>query len=262
MSSHSCAVSLISFVLCVSSHRVSSYMCVCIHLASPSHASSTSTSTFPTPSSSPIPFHFPFPSPLRPPSLDPLCAPSLSPPRRVATAGRGERNKLQFSQARPQTQRPNRILNDLQSVGLGDNEIGTGDRVRSATGPFKKGGALGVAHHKWGTQLAPSRSFGAGSAIQVCHTPQRTVTHCNALQRTATHCNSLQHAAYITRALQHTAICCNTLQYVTSGACCSHLALGVPYRPAKACNALQHTATECSYCNTLQHTAIRHTYGK
>jgi len=106
MSSHSCAVSLISFVLCVSSHRVSSYMCVCIHLASPSHASSTSTSTFPTPSSSPIPFHFPFPSPLRPPSLDPLCAPSLSPPRRVATAGRGERNKLQFSQARPQTQRP------------------------------------------------------------------------------------------------------------------------------------------------------------
>mmetsp|Transcript_37005 Transcript_37005/g.54316 ORF Transcript_37005/g.54316 Transcript_37005/m.54316 type:complete len:835 (+) Transcript_37005:88-2592(+) len=60
----------------------------------------------------------------------------------------------------------NRILNDLKSVGLGDNEIGTGDRVRSATGPFKKGGALGVAHHKWGTQLAPSRSFGAGSAIQ------------------------------------------------------------------------------------------------
>jgi len=60
----------------------------------------------------------------------------------------------------------NRILKDLKSVGLGDNEIGTGNRKHSATGPFKKGGALGLPHQKWGTQLAPSRSFGAGSAIQ------------------------------------------------------------------------------------------------
>ena len=60
----------------------------------------------------------------------------------------------------------NQIAKDLKEVGLGDDEIGTGDRKKAKLGPFKRGGALGIPHKGWGRQLAPKRSFGAGSAIQ------------------------------------------------------------------------------------------------
>ena len=60
----------------------------------------------------------------------------------------------------------NRIAKDLKEVGLGDDEVGTGDGKEAKAGPFRRGGALGLPHRQWGRQLAPKRSFGSGSAIQ------------------------------------------------------------------------------------------------